>query len=267
MAGPVFTPWKPAKAPVPRKPNPVEGGGSIAFGMQGTGTPLHGAGIPVGYTNPFGGGGLAGAMQGAYNDTTNEFNQAINQNIGPGDPRFGAFGAFLQKMAMNPQGFGTQLGQRQLTRLAERNAGVTANQQRALRDSAGAGGFRNSSSFADVLQNISGEGAKRLNDAELDFLLQNEALAQSQRQTGVSGGLNLAQIAAQLASQQAGFAAERERPLTEQGLGQTGEGNQFDLLDENGFPRQFREDGTPLSAFERERQRQQLIAYRQQYGG
>lgn len=264
MAGPVIT-WPTQKPPVPKKPNPVEGGGTIQGGIQNNPWTMQ-AGQFVPYTNPFGGGGLAGALQGAYNNTTSEFNSAINQGMGPTDPRFGAFGGFLQNLAMNPQGFGTALGQRQLTRLAERNAGVTANQQRALRDSAGAGGFRNSSSFADVLQNISGEGAKRLNDAELDFLLQNEALAQQQRATGVSGGLGLTNISAALAQMAAQFAADRERPLIDEGQGKTGKGGQFDLLNDRGEIIPFRADGTPLTAFEMERARQQRVAWMQQQG-
>lgn len=250
------------KPKVPKKPNPMEGGGSFKFGMQGNGQQLA-AGTPVPYTNPYGGGGLAGALQGAFDDTTNEFQTAINQPISPSNEQFGAFGAYLQNLAMNPQGFGDDLIRKQMTRLAERNAGVTANQQRTVRDAGG----RNFSSFADVLANISGEGAKRLNEAELDFLLQDAGLKSASRGQGISGGLSLAQIAAQLASQEAGFAAERERPLTDKGAGKTGPGGQFDLLNDQGEIRPFREDGTPLSAFEMERARQQRIAWMQQQTG
>ena len=245
-----------------KKPNPMEGGGSFKGGIQGQGTQLS-AGQQVPYTNPFGGGGLAGALQGAFDDTTNEFNTAINQQVSPGNGQFGQFGQYLQNLAMNPQGFGDDLIRKQMTRLAERNAGVTANQQRTARDSGG----RNFSSFSDVLANISGEGAKRLNEAELDFLLQDAGLKSNSRGQGISGGVSLAQIAAQLVSQEAQFAGERERPLTDESEGQTGPGGQYDLLNAQGEINPFNEDGTPLTAFQMERARQQRIAWMQQQTG
>ena len=247
-------PWK------PKKPTPVEGGGTLNAGIQNNPWTMK-AGIPLGQTPLYGGGGLSGALQGAYNDTTNEFNQAIGGNLAPNDPRFGGFGAMLQNLATNPQGFGPDVMKRIMTRLAEREAGVRGNSERAIRDAGG----QNFSSFGDVLANMQGQSASRLSEAELNAEIQDAMLRQTSRGQGISGGVSLANILAGLNSQQASFAANRQRPLIE--AGGTGPGGKYDLLNESGEMINFHEDGTPLSAFERERQRQQRMAWMNSQGG
>lgn len=254
------TKWPTLKAPT--SPNPVEGSGGFKFGMQGQGQQLQ-AGIPVPYTNPFGGGGLAGALQGAFDDTTSEFNQALGSTMSPNDPRFGGLGGILMQMAANPQGFGGDVMNKIRTRLAEREAGTRENQLRTLGDAGG----RNFASFGDVGANIRGASAQRLSEAELQAEIQDALLRQTSRGQGISGGVNLASILAGLNSQAAQFAAGRQRPLIDDSEGKTGPGGQFDLLNENGEMLNFHEDGTPLTAFERERQRQQRIAWMQQQTG
>lgn len=252
------------KPKMPTKPNPVEGGGGVKGGIQGNPWTSQ-MGIPVSplMSNPFGGGGLAGALQGAFDDTTSEFNQAIGSSMSPNDPRFGQLGGFLQNLAINPQGFGGDVMNKIRTRLAEREAGTRENATRTVGDMGG----RNFSSFGDVLANIKGASAQRLSEAELQAEIQDAMLRQTARGQGISGSVSLASLIAGLNSQAAQFAAGRQRPLIEGGQGQTGPGGQFDLLNENGEIMPFREDGTPLSAFEQERARQQRIAWMQQQGG
>ncbi len=248
--------------------NPVEGGGGIfntgrtPQGGLGFGQQQMEFGIPVGYTPLFGGGGINEALMNAFNDTTNEFNSAIGGNLAPNDPRFGAFGAALQNLVTNPQGFGGERMKQIMTRLAERESGLREGQRRTVENAGG----RNFSSFADVLANQQGQSAQRLNEAELNAFLQDALLQSQNRGQGIQGGTALAGILASLNSQAAQFAANRHRPLTDPGAGGTGPGNQFDLLNENGEMINFNPDGTPLSAFDRERQRQQRIAWMTQGG-
>lgn len=247
----------------PRIPQQVEGGGGFNAGIQGNPW-TSGIGIPVGMGSPFGGGGgLAQALQGAYDDTTSEFNSAIGSSMAPNDPRFGGFGSFLQNLAMNPEGFGGDVMNKIRTRLAEREAGTRENASRTVSDMGG----RNFSSFGDVLANIKGASAQRLSEAELQAEIQDAMLRQTSRGQGISGSVNLANILAGLNSQAAQFAAGRQRPLIDESQGKTGPGGQFDLLNENGEMLSFNADGTPLSAFDRERQRQQRLAWMQQQAG
>lgn len=253
------------KAPkVPR--NPFQG----SAGGYGEGNPFG-----VGSSGPSQGGhygGFGGEQGPSFADTKAAFEQTMGdvrgQLTGPTDlSRFGALGGAAMNGVLNPQGFGPEILQRQMTRLAEREAGMREAQMRTLQNRAGSGGFARSTSYNDVAQNMRGQSAGRLNDAELALLMQDAQLKGTNRESALRAALGLTGAEQGYRSQFADILANIQRPLPQGGQGMgggtplPGAAPGYMFINARGEPLPFHPDGTPLTDFER----QQALQERQRW--
>ena len=237
----------------------------------GEGSPFgvgSGPGVSQGWNQ--GGGGGNGGGQPSFADTKAAFEQTMGDVRGQlgGNVdlnRFGALGGAAMNGVLNPQGFGDEIMQRQMTRLGEREAGMRESQLRTLQNRAGAGGFARSTSYNDVAQNMRGQSAGRLNDAELALMMQDAQLKGSNRESALRAALGLTSSEQGYRSQFADILANIQRPLPQGGqgggTGLPGAAQGYKFINERGEPLPFHPDGTPLTDWER----QQALIERQRW--
>lgn len=213
-----------------------------------------------------GGGGDQGPSFGELRDVFNQTTQDVRgQLTGPTDlSRFGALGGAIMGGVLNPQGFGDNILTQARTRNAEREAGLRESLLRGVQNRAAATGFGRSASALDVGQNIRGQSAQRLSEADLQLLMEDARLKRASQADMVRAALGLTGEERGYRSQLADFYANVQRPVGGPGGGGEGalpgaaEGYRF--INDRGEPIPFHPDGTPLTDSEwqeafRERQR------------
>lgn len=212
-----------------------------------------------------GGGGDQGPSFGELRDVFNQTTQDVRgQLTGPADlGRFGALGSAVMDGVLNPQGFGDNILTQARTRNAEREAGLRESLLRGVQNRAAATGFGRSASALDVGQNIRGQSAQRLSEADLQLLMEDARLKRASQADMVRAALGLTGEERGYRSQLADFYANVQRPVGGGGSGEGGlpgaaEGYRF--INDRGEPIPFHPDGTPLTDSEwqeafRERQR------------
>lgn len=237
---------------------PSSGGGQFGVGSA--------PGASQGWN--YGGGG--GEQGPSFADTKQAFDQTVGdvrgQLTGGADlGRFGALGGGVMQGFSNPQGFGDEVKRRALTRISEREAGLREQGLRGLQNSAGAGGFARSTSYNDVGQNIRGQSAGRINDAELQLEMQDAGLRNQKYSESLRAALGLQGIEQGYRSQLADILANIQRPLGESvgggGGGLPGAAQGYKFINARGEPLPFHPDGTPLT----DRERQQAMIERQRF--
>lgn len=242
----------------PRIPSPYQQqeGGWMGTGGEGQRYGVgQGGGVSQGWNQ--GGGGFEqgpsfAAMREAFNQTVGDVR---GQLTGPTDlGRFGALGGTVQQGFTNPQGFGDAIKQRAMTRIAEREAGLREQGLRNLQNSAGSGGFARSTSYNDVGQNIRGQSAGRIADAELGLEMQDAALRNQNYGENLRAALGLTGVEQGYRSQLADILANIQRPIGEDvgAGGLPGAAPGYKYINARGEPLPFHPDGTPLT--DRERQ-------------
>lgn len=235
----------------------------------GSGTPF-GVGVGPGVSQGWNqGGGMGGGEQGpsfaqtkaAFDQTVGDVRGQLSGGVDLG--RFGALGGGVMQGFQNPQGFGDEVKRRALTRISEREAGLREQGLRTLQNQAGAGGFARSTSYNDVGQNMRGQSAQRINEAELGLEMQDAGLKNQRYSEALRAALGLTGVEQGYRSQLADILANVQRPLGEDvgGGGLPGAAQGYKFINERGEPLPFKPDGTPLSDWER----QQAMLERQRF--
>ena len=251
--GLIYNPsWDPKQSRYPGAPYGFGAGNPFPVGSAPGGSGGWGAfGTPPGGGWGSGGGPSFGDTKAAFDQTVGDVRGQLG---GSADlSRFGALGGAAMQGVLNPQGFGDDVLRRQMTRLAEREAGLRESGLRGLSNRAGATGFGQSASALDVGANMRGQSAGRLGDAELNLLMQDAQLKRSSQADMLRAALGLTGEERGYRSQLADFFANVQRPLGGGGAGGgqqfAGTGGKMPKLNEQGRPTGTYEDGTPLDDF------------------